>query len=149
MNQIQKEYGTGKYPNVVLQTDFSSNSTVFDADLLITDWSGIAYEFSYVTKKPSLFINTKMKVLNEEYIKYENQPLDITLRDQIGISLNKDELGSLNIAVRRLLEEEKDAYVSNIDRLVESYVFNIGHSGEIGGQYIIDRIMEKRQEKHF
>ena len=90
-----------------------------------------------------------MKVLNEEYIKYENQPLDITLRDQIGISLNKDELGSLNIAVRRLLEEEKDAYVSNIDRLVESYVFNIGHSGEIGGQYIIDRIMEKRQEKHF
>ena len=149
MNQIQKEYGTGKYPNVVLQTDFSSNSTVFDADLLITDWSGIAYEFSYVTKKPSLFINTKMKVLNEEYIKYENQPLDITLRDQIGVSLNKDELGSLNIAVRRLLEEEKDAYVSNIDRLVESYVFNIGHSGEIGGQYIIDRIMEKRQEKHF
>ena len=47
------------------------------------------------------------------------------------------------------MEEEKDAYVSNIDRLVESYVFNIGHSGEIGGQYIIDRIMEKRQEKHF
>lgn len=148
MNQIQSEYGTGKYSNVILQTDFSSNSTVFDADLLITDWSGIAYEFSYVTKKPSLFINTKMKVLNDEYIKYENQPLDITLRDQIGISLNKDELKDLNAAVKKLLDEEKDAYVNSINHLVESYVFNIGHSGEIGGQYIIDRIMEKRQKKY-
>lgn len=147
MNRIISNYGEGTFENITLQTDFSSNSTVFDADLLITDWSGIAYEFSYVTKKPSLFINTKMKVLNEDYVKYKNQPLDITLRNQIGISLEKDELSKLNPAVRRLLEEENEAYVSSIEALVSAYVYHIGHSGEIGGQYIIDQIENRRKNK--
>lgn len=146
MNRIMTDFGNDKYPNINLETDFSSNRTVFDADLLITDWSGIAYEFSYVTKKPSLFINTKMKVLNEDYIRYKNQPLDITLRNEIGISLEKDELKDLNTAVTRLLESENQLYKEKIEKLVDAYVFHIGESGKIGGQYIIDQIMEKKQK---
>lgn len=137
-------YGEGKYDNISIQTDFSSNNTVFDADLLITDWSGIAYEFSYVTKKPTLFVNTKMKVLNDEYMKYEHRPLDIALRDKIGVSLEKNEMYQVGEVVKRLLEDESEAYISNIDEIVRKYVFHIGHSGEIGGQYIIDQIMKKR-----
>ena len=146
MNRVISDLGNGKYANVDIETDFSSNKTVFDADLLITDWSGIAYEFSYVTKKPALFINTKMKVLNEAYIRYEHQPLDITLRDKIGISLEKDEIYKLNEAIERLLGSESAHYEKQIQNLVATYVFHIGESGEIGGQYIIDKIMEKRQK---
>ena len=32
------------------------------ADLLITDWSSIGYEYAYTTKKPVIFINTPMKM---------------------------------------------------------------------------------------
>ena len=46
---------------LVFETDFSSNESLYEADILITDWSGIAYEYSYTTGKPTLFINTKMK----------------------------------------------------------------------------------------
>ena len=38
--QLQARYAADA--DVEIQTDFSSNSTVFDADLLITDWSDIA-----------------------------------------------------------------------------------------------------------
>lgn len=147
ISRLIRLYGEGKYKNISIQTDFSSNSTVFDADLLITDWSGIAYEFSYVTKKPTLFINTKMKVLNDEYMKYEHQPLDITLRDKIGITLEKNEICQVGDVVKRLLEDENEAYISNIDEIVRKYVFHIGHSGEIGGQYIIDQIMKKKNSQ--
>lgn len=146
INRVISDLGNGKYANIDIETDFSSNKTVFDADLLITDWSGIAYEFSYVTKKPALFINTKMKVLNEDYNRYEHQPLDITLRNEIGISLEKNEINKLNDAIKRLLGSESAHYEEQIQNLVDSYVFHIGESGKIGGQYIIDRIMEKRQK---
>lgn len=149
MNRVLSDFGNARYPNIDIETDFSSNKTVFDADLLITDWSGIAYEFSYVTKKPSLFINTKMKVLNEDYTLYKHQPLDITLRNQIGISLEKDEINQLNDAINRLLGSEGAHFEEQIQRLVETYVFHIGESGKIGGQYIIDRIMEKRQNRSY
>ena len=52
--------------DIEIQTDFSSNSTVFEADLMITDWSGIAYEYAYTTCKPVLFIDTPMKIMNPE-----------------------------------------------------------------------------------
>ena len=45
------------------------NSTIFEADLMITDWSGIAYEYAYTTCKPVLFIDTPMKIMNPEYKK--------------------------------------------------------------------------------
>ena len=51
----------------IFQTDFSSNNDVFSSDILITDWSTIAFEYSFTTKHPTLFINTKMKVINLEY----------------------------------------------------------------------------------
>ena len=87
-----------------------------------------------------------MKVLNEDYVRYEHQPLDITLRNKIGISLEKDEINQLNDAIKRLLESDSAYYKDQIQKLVDTYVFHIGESGKIGGQYIIDKIMEKRHK---
>ena len=50
---LKEHYSTNT--NIVIQTDFSSNSTIFEADLMITDWSGIAYEFAYTTCKTSVY----------------------------------------------------------------------------------------------
>lgn len=52
------EDGSGK---ITIQTDFSSNSPVLEADLLITDWSNISFEYAFTTKRPVLFINTPIK----------------------------------------------------------------------------------------
>ena len=47
--KMKEEFKDDK--NIEIQTDFSSNNTVFSADLMITDWSGIAQEYAYTTKK--------------------------------------------------------------------------------------------------
>lgn len=128
------------------ELDFSSNSTIFTADLLITDWSGIAHEFSYTTKKPVLFINTPMKVLNPEYINYENQPLDITLRNQLGISIETNETDKAPKAVKELLSNREE-YKNRITDIVNQYVFNIGKSGQVAAKYILNRLKEKSQTR--
>lgn len=59
---------------------FSSNDTVFNADLIITDWSGIAYEYAFTTLRPVLYINTPMKIMNPEYEKIGVVPINIFMR---------------------------------------------------------------------
>ena len=140
MEQLKVKYEQDK--DVEIQTDFSSNNTVFEADLMITDWSGIAYEYAYTTQKPVLFINTPMKIMNPEYQKIDTVPLNILLREEIGCSLNLDELNQLGDKVQMLLEHKAD-YYERIGSFVQEYVYNHGISAEIGAKYIVAAIQRK------
>ena len=140
MEQLKLKYEQDK--DVEIQTDFSSNNTVFEADLMITDWSGIAYEYAYTTQKPVLFINTPMKIMNPEYQKIDTVPLNILLREEIGCSLNLDELNQLGDKVQMLLEHKAD-YYERIGSFVQEYVYNHGISAEIGAKYIVAAIQRK------
>jgi YidC/Oxa1 family membrane protein insertase len=146
MNLILAQYQSHLSENFMIETDFSSNSSIFTADLLVTDWSGIAFEFSYATKKPSLFINTPMKVMNPEYKKIPLVPLDISLRDEVGVSVDLENIDNVSKIVYELLNHQQD-YIERISALVEKNVFNIGHSGEAGGAYILEQLRVKREER--
>lgn len=132
--------------NIEIQTDFSSNSTVFEADLMLTDWSGIAYEYAYTTQKPVLFINTPMKVMNPEYEKIGVVPLNISLREEIGCSLNLDELDKIGDIVDTMINSS-ESYHAKIGEFVNKYVYNLGHSSEVGAKYIISQLQKKAKER--
>ncbi len=124
-----------------LQMDFSSNKTVFDADVLMTDWSGIAYEYSFTTLKPTLYINTPMKIMNPDYEEIGIEPFDIAVRDEIGISVDTDKLDTLGAVVEKLLNDGVYSPES-IAGVREKYLDNIGKSGEVGARYIIGKLIE-------
>jgi YidC/Oxa1 family membrane protein insertase len=123
------------------ETDFSSNETVYRSDLVITDWSTIAQEFSYATKRPSLFIDTPMKVMNPEYGRLACVPLDISLRGELGVSLDPADLGGLADAVAGLLAG-RDAYRGRISAIVAKNIYDVGDGARGGGDYIIARAKE-------
>ena len=137
---MKEKYKDNK--NIEIQTDFSSNNTVFSADLLITDWSAIAYEYSFTTKKPVLFIDTPMKIMNPEYQKIDIEPFNIWVRNEIGEVVSVDNCKDINKVVSKMLEEGKK-YEEKINKLVNDSVYNIGKSGEVGADYIINTIQEK------
>jgi len=142
MNEIVDEYKDYTGNDLNFELDFSSSKSVFTSDVLISDWSGVAYEYAFVTKKPVLFIDTKMKVNNEEYLKIEIEPLEISLRDKIGIRLGLDEMQDVEKNIRSLLNNQKN-YEDTINKIFNDVISNLGHSGEIGGRYIIERLGEK------
>lgn len=144
MEQLEAKYAADR--DVEIQTDFSSNSTVFEADLLITDWSGITYEYAFTTLRPVLFIDTPMKVMNPEYEKINTPPINIWMREVIGAVVKPDELEKLPEAVERLLSG-RDEYRERIDRFVHEYVYNLGNSSEVGAKYIINEIQKKIKER--
>ncbi|MCL1918961.1 MAG: membrane protein insertase YidC [Peptococcaceae bacterium] len=142
MKRILEKYADVISETFIIETDFSSNFTVYTSDLVITDWSSIAQEFSYATKKPSLFINTPMKIMNPEYKKIPLVPLDISMRDEIGVSLDVDKLNTLADVIEDLFARA-EAYKKHIAQILEDNIFNIGSCAQVGGEYLINAIKER------
>ncbi len=132
--------------NIRFQTDFSDDSTLFNADVLISDWSGIAYEFAFATEKPVLFIDTPMKVMNPEYSRLGITPLEITLRNEVGKSLGEEELSKAGQAVRELIDD-RGYYAQKSKALREQYFYNFGRSGEVGAKYILHSLQKKKENE--
>lgn len=129
---------------IEIQRDFSSNSTVYTADVLVTDWSSIAFEYAFSTLKPVLFINTPMKVVNPDYQELDTVPIDIELRDKVGISLEEDCLDKVSEAVGKLLYDNRFSEAA-IEELRDKYIYNVGKSGVVGAKYLIQRLMRQKE----
>lgn len=138
IDALAKKYES-ENSNIRFETDFSSNSTVFNADLLITDWSGIAFEYAYTTLKPVLFINTPMKIMNEDYDKIPVVPMNILVRSELGTSLDLDKLSETNATIDHLFDN-REQYKEKILACREKYVFHIGESKKVGARNILKQV---------
>jgi len=127
---------------LVFETDFSTNESLYEADILITDWSGIAYEYSYTTGKPTLFINTKMKMPNPNWEKIGITPLEISLRDQIGRSLNKNELNKAEEVIAEMEAHPKE-WAEKIAKVREENIFHPGEAGKTAAEYILRSLIAR------
>lgn len=146
MQHILEKYHSKMDENFQIETDFSSNETVYGADILITDWSNIGYEFSFTTHRPTLYINTPMKVMNPEWKKIDVVPIDIRIRDQLGASIDVDKMDTVGMVVDRLIQDTPK-YYETIAQLKQEAFYNLGHSAEVSGQYIIQRLKEIQAQK--
>ena len=123
------------------ELDFSSNKSTYASDLMITDWSGISFEFSFATKRPTLFVNTKMKVLNENWQRIDCTPIEITLRDEIGMSIEKSDVKNIGEIVKDTFKRSTE-YEKRIEAALHKAVYNVGHSDPVGAKYILRRLVE-------
>lgn len=146
MDQIVERYKGYNGGDLSFELDFSKSSSLYDSDLLITDWSGTAYEFAFVTKKPVVFINTPPKIKNPDYTILSKKPMEFILRDELGMQVDPENMDNLYEGVQKLLDS-KEEYAEKISSIVSEQFSNFGHSGEIGGQYIIDLLRGKKKTK--
>lgn len=131
--------------HVVIEQDFSSNETVFSADLLITDWSSIGYEYALATKKPVLFVDTPMKVVNPqmEELERDEEPFDLQMRKVLGISLQPNEISErVEGAVKELLAK-KTQYANAIEEVRQQHIYHFGESAKYAARYILDSLRER------
>ena len=143
-DRLKEKYNNNK--NIEIQTDFSKNDTVFNADMLITDWSSIGYEYAYTTKKPVVFINTPMKIMNPNYKDIKVEPINIWSREIIGKSLDVNDLKKINATIEYLFKNEKE-YSKKIEDLLNDSIYNLGDSAKKGALYLIDIVKENIEKR--
>lgn len=133
-------------PDIVLDDDFSKNASVYEADILVTDWSCIAFEFAFVTKRPVLFIDTPMKVLNPDWEKIPCTPVNISFRNQVGVSVAPSDLSRVPAILEDFLAHPAQ-FADRIDKTLRDNFFHPGRAGETAGRWILQSLIAKQQAK--
>jgi YidC/Oxa1 family membrane protein insertase len=126
---------TEKYPNMMIDEEPDVIKTLSVADILITDRSGIAFEFAFGTAKPVLFIETPLKQTNPFCNELGIEPIENKLRSELGISVSPDNLEQLP---QRLDELTKfaDGFDSRMESLKKNLFYNTEESYKQGVEYI-------------
>lgn len=131
---------------LVLDQDFSSNESIYDADTIITDWSSIYLEFSFATLKPSILINTPMRVANPDWQKVGIEPTDISLRRELGREVEVADLAGLADVVQGLLDHQVDWH-ERLREVRERTIFNLGHGGEVAGRFLLNTMLAQQARR--
>lgn len=135
----------GAADEIVFEDDYSKPSSANIANILITDWSTISYDFSFSKLKPSVYINTPMKVNNPDWQELGMTPTDISLRDQTGVSFAPEDVAQVGPAVAQMLANP-DEWSERILGIRKAFLFNEGRGGQAAGEYLLGRILAKQEE---
>ena len=135
ISKLQQEFKNKN--DIELELDLSSYNSMHAADVLITDWSGIAFEYAFGTERPVLFIDTPMKINNPEYDRLGIEPLEVKARNCIGTSIGIKDIDKADTVVAELIEK-KPEYKQNLKEYREKCIFNWDAASKVGGQYIIE-----------
>ena len=144
MQAILERYKNHSKEELCFEMDFKSNSSIYESDIVISDWSSISYEFSFTTKKPCIIIDTPMKVINPEWQRIGIEPADIWMRDGVGALVKMDQLTTVNSIVVDMLSHP-DKFTSKIQDLMDKSLYNVGHSGEVAGKYILESLIARKK----
>ena len=143
VEMLQEKFSSISQDKLIFETDFSSSSSIYQSDILVTDWSGIGMEFCYATLKPGIFINTKRKIMNPEHEKITLESLEDRIRKKMGIELELSEIQEIGEKISYLVDNA-DAYRNAIEKIRNEELYNYGSSAKIGAEYLIKQLIIKR-----
>ncbi len=123
--------------NFVYEIDVASQKSLYQSDLMISDWSGAALDYAFGLEKPVLFIDVPRKVNNQEYEAIHIEPFEVWIREKIGRIQTLEKLDDLSQSVYDLLSAE-----TSIDykSLIKKNVYNVGTSSRVGAKYLMQII---------
>ena len=80
----------------------------YNSDMLISDWSGVAYEYSLTTNKFVLFIDLPKKINNPNYKKIKIKPFEEIMRNKIGKILKRSNLNKIKNTINASIDDKFD-----------------------------------------
>ena len=128
--------------NFEMETDVSSFESLYSAYGLISDWSGIGFEYAFVCERPVIYVDVPKKAHNKEYEKIGLVPFEISIRDKIGEIISNQNLEKLPGKIESLYGQISD-FKDKIQKIRDSTISNIGKSGHVAANEIIRIINEK------
>jgi hypothetical protein len=140
---LKKEFGSDDA--VEFDFDIRSSVSLEKADLMISDWSGSAFEFAFGFERPVLFVDTEPKVNNGDFDAFMEaqtapmEPLEKTLRTLLGDIVSPDRLGEVNEKIQRLLSSRETTHGRLMESRNES-IYNLGNSSIVGADHLVDLI---------
>ncbi len=136
LDQVQA--GLAAYPNISFDFAMDSTASMSRADLLISDKSGIRYDFAFLYEKPVITFDIPFKnpesfeMADMEYV-WENETASA-----LGPVLPASELEDILPLVERALNLQ----TTDLAAFRQTYVHNFGHAGVAAANWLIAKCSE-------
>ena len=137
IKKIEKKFK--KFDNFKIQkANFSNTDGLSESDYLITDWSGVGIEYAFAYERPVIYIDTPRKIFNVKFNDISSEPLEVTIRDKIGIVVAIQEVDQILDKIGDL-SKNYDNYVTKIKELRKANIYNYQHSVDYAFSQLNDK----------
>lgn len=118
-----------------LDAGVAGHASLQRAHVMVSDWSGAAFDFALGLERPVLFVDVPRKVNNPGYANVGIEPIEVFARERIGRVLAADALSDLPHALDALRRDEA-RFVDGIRAFRDEWVFHPGGSADVASCYL-------------
>jgi YidC/Oxa1 family membrane protein insertase len=122
-------------PNFIMENGVISADNFHNSICMISDWSGISFEYAFTFERPVIFIDVPKKILNPNFHDISLEPIEISYRDKIGFVVSPHELKTIPDLIYKS-KNNNLSIIESIKKIRSRTIYNLGESAIIGAQYI-------------
>jgi hypothetical protein len=112
-------------PHLTFEENVSKQESFLQSDIMVSDWSGAAFEFALALNKPVIFCEVPRKINNTNYKDIEIEPFELSVREEIGV------IWDGKSPIEEMVELCSQKRRGDLDILIDKYCFNQGYSDKI------------------
>ena len=118
---------------VEFELSIDTQDSFHRSSLMISDWSGAAYEYALGTLRPVLFVDTPQKIFNPEWTTLGLPSFEESMRSVVGRIIPGPQVAQIGVISAEMigLSESRRAEFEVIAR---SIVFNLGDAATVGAR---------------
>jgi CDP-glycerol glycerophosphotransferase (TagB/SpsB family) len=126
-----------KYSEIKIDKSLSAEESMTRADLLISDLSGVIFDFNFVFEKPVIAINSKIPKFGQEAEFVSREPWEIINLEKVAKVLKDEDIENIDKHINEALEKNLKNDVKNFR---EASLFNYGYAGRVAAEQILKKI---------
>jgi len=126
-------------PNFHFETGIISNEKFNDSICMISDWSGISFEYPLAYGKKVIFIDVPKKIINSNYNDISTNPIEFSFREKFGHIVSPKNIQD----IPNLINNENEIGNQKLEEISSELIFNIKKSSQIGADFIQQIINQK------
>jgi YidC/Oxa1 family membrane protein insertase len=147
IQRIRNQFSS--HPDFEYIDQMGETLSLFRSNILVTDWSAMALEYSLGLEKPVLFIDVPRRIRNPDWQELGIEPMESAIRSQVGTIVSPGELQRVPEEIHRLMAQRSEL-VGRMRELRQRMVFRLGHSIPDGADelaHIVEQQVEQRRQR--
>lgn len=137
IERLQREFGNRD--SVEFELSIDTQDSFHRSGLMISDWSGAAYEYALGTLRPVLFIDTPQKIFNVGWESLGLPSFEESMRGVVGDIVSRSEVSNVGRLCSLLLSRSPDRR-AEFEEVANTLVFNLGSSATVGAGVLADEV---------
>lgn len=131
-------------PRIIIDRNPLATESMMKADLMISDLSGVFWDFAFLYAKPVLLLKTQFDTIEGfEGSELDYQMWEMRERSRLGKEFDENDVDNISDIVNNLLQNPPKP---ELEALKNESVFNFGKTGETAANQIIEILNTLKQK---